>query len=97
MVRKALWDGIMREGGMRRKSCAHSTLDPCLLAKGFHHPKAPSPSMLWGRRPRSLNPKGSQIAVSPPPINDRRRINTGPHRRIRVPEGNLQCEFTVHN
>jgi hypothetical protein len=39
-----LWDGIMREGGMRRKSCTQSTLDPCLLAKGLHHSKVPSAS-----------------------------------------------------
>jgi hypothetical protein len=44
MVGEALWDGIMREGGMRRKSCAQSTLDSCLLAEGFHHSKVPSPS-----------------------------------------------------
>jgi hypothetical protein len=34
----------MREGGMRRKSCAQSTLDSCLLAERFHHFKVPSPS-----------------------------------------------------
>jgi hypothetical protein len=44
MVRESLWDGIMREGGLRRKSCTQSTLDPCLLAKGLHHPKVPSAS-----------------------------------------------------
>lgn len=44
MVREALWDGIMREGGLRRKSCAQRTLDPrsLLLPKGLHHSKAPS-------------------------------------------------------
>jgi hypothetical protein len=40
MVREALWDGIMREGSMRRKGCTQSSLDPCLLAKGLHHSKA---------------------------------------------------------
>jgi hypothetical protein len=44
--------------------------------------------MLWGWRPRSLNPKGSQITVSPSPVDHRRGINASPHRRIRVPEGN---------
>lgn len=53
--------------------------------------------MLWGWRPRSLNPKGSQITVSPSPVDHRRGINASPHRRIRVPEGNLQYEFVVHN
>jgi hypothetical protein len=44
MVREALWDGIMREGGMGRKGYTQSTLDPCLMAKGLHHSKAPGAS-----------------------------------------------------
>lgn len=90
VVREALWDGIMREGGLRRKSCAQRTLDPrsLLLPKGLHHSKAPSTPVLWGWRPGSLNTKGSQVAVGSPPVDDRRGIDARPHRRIRVPEGN---------
>lgn len=48
-------------------------------------------------RPRSLNSKGSQVTISPPSVDHRRGINTSSHRRIRVPKGNLQCEFVVHD